>query len=269
MLLKKVDEIESLSSIYDKDWRTEDEACRSYAMNVTNSVTLYVTLPPNYPSQAPPTYQISAPELSHDEKNQISRVLEETYLENIGETVIFQWIEAVKTYLNNKSDLLENLVSLTSMQEINNDTLEYTYNIDKGKDKKEKKNLPKITHGEIVVDRKSTFQGHTACVSSVEDVKCVLSELYENKKIANATHNMYAYRILKEGGKCMLQDFEDDGESQAGKRLLQLLQIMDVTNAVVVVSRWYGGIHLGPDRFRHINNAARQVLLSSGIARQK
>lgn len=28
----------------------------------------------------------------------------------------------------------------------------------------------------------------------------------------------------------------------------------------MVVSRWYGGIQLGPDRFKHINNAARCVL---------
>jgi len=33
---------------------------------------------------------------------------------------------------------------------------------------------------------------------------------------------------------------------------------------VVVVSRWYGGIQLGPDRFKHINNAARLLLGSWG-----
>ena len=40
-------------------------------------------------------------------------------------------------------------------------------------------------------------------------------------------------------------------------------------NAVVVVSRWYGGIHLGPDRFKHINNAARQVLDANGFLGNK
>ncbi len=40
---------------------------------------------------------------------------------------------------------------------------------------------------------------------------------------------------------------------------------MDVTDAVVVVTRWYGGIQLGPDRFKHINNVARTLLISSGI----
>lgn len=31
----------------------------------------------------------------------------------------------------------------------------------------------------------------------------------------------------------------------------------------------YGGIHLGPDRFRHINNAARQVLLQAGFIKSE
>ena len=39
-----------------------------------------------------------------------------------------------------------------------------------------------------------------------------------------------------------------------------MLDILDVVDRVVVVSRWYGGVHLGPDRFKHINNAARMVL---------
>lgn len=30
---------------------------------------------------------------------------------------------------------------------------------------------------------------------------------------------------------------------------------------MVVVSRWYGGILLGPDRFKHINNCARNILV--------
>lgn len=40
---------------------------------------------------------------------------------------------------------------------------------------------------------------------------------------------------------------------------------MDADNVMVVVSRWYGGINLGPDRFKHINNVARILLLSSKL----
>lgn len=53
----------------------------------------------------------------------------------------------------------------------------------------------------------------------------VLQNLKENKKIANATHNMYAYRILKEDTQSFLQDCEDDGETHAGSRILHLLNV--------------------------------------------
>ncbi|KAH0617765.1 hypothetical protein JD844_016338 [Phrynosoma platyrhinos] len=92
-------------------------------------------------------------------------------------------------------------------------------------------------------------------------VKNVLAQLYKNKKIANATHNIYAYRIYCEDKHTFLQDCEDDGETAAGGRLLHLMQILDVHNVLVVVSRWYGGILLGPDRFKHINNCARNILV--------
>lgn len=57
-----------------------------------------------------------------------------------------------------------------------------------------------------------------------------------------------------------LQEYDDDGEDAAGGRLLHLLQILGIRNLVVIVTRWYGGIHLGPARFTHINNAARTLL---------
>jgi len=46
---------------------------------------------------------------------------------------------------------------------------------------------------------------------------------------------------------------------------LQQLLLAEVRNAVVVVSRWFGGILLGPARFGLINNTARQLLEQSGF----
>lgn len=40
---------------------------------------------------------------------------------------------------------------------------------------------------------------------------------------------------------------------------------MDVWNVIVVVSRWFGGTHLGPDRFKHINSAARDGIVKGGF----
>lgn len=132
---------------------------------------------------------------------------------------------------------------------------------------------PVIAHGESVVDRKSVFQGHCAAISRVEHVDIFLSKLKENKKIENAFHNMWAYRIDKSdpnthmAGKSasIMQDCDDDGEQAAGGRLLNLLQILNVVNVMVVVTRWYGGIQLGPARFKHINNAARDSLVKGGF----
>jgi hypothetical protein len=45
----------------------------------------------------------------------------------------------------------------------------------------------------------------------------------------------------------------------AGDKLLYMLERMDVRNTLVVVTRWYGGIQLGPDRFKHITGCAKQV----------
>ncbi|KAB0407048.1 hypothetical protein E2I00_006143 [Balaenoptera physalus] len=121
--------------------------------------------------------------------------------------------------------------------------------------------LPPIDHGIPITDRRSTFQAHLAPVVCPKQVKMVLAKLYENKKIASATHNIYAYRIYCEDKQTFLQDCEDDGETAAGGRLLHLMEILNVRNVMVVVSRWYGGILLGPDRFKHINNCARNILV--------
>lgn len=132
---------------------------------------------------------------------------------------------------------------------------------------------PEIFHGESVVDRKSVFQGHCASVQRIEHVDIFLCKLKENKKIENAFHNMWAYRIDKGdpnariAGKSasIIQDCDDDGEQAAGGRLLSLLQILNVVNVMIVVTRWYGGIQLGPARFKHINNAARDSLVKGGF----
>ena len=60
------------------------------------------------------------------------------------------------------------------------------------------------------------------------------------------------------------EDSDDDGETAAGGRLLHLLQIVNADNVMVIVTRWYGGVHLGPARFTHINNAARILLDQEG-----
>ncbi|CAB4056039.1 unnamed protein product [Lepeophtheirus salmonis] len=107
--------------------------------------------------------------------------------------------------------------------------------LNKSSTKRDEPPLPEIiTSPTIIQDRKSIFQAHYAKVSSVTDVR--------------------------------LSDCDDDdGENNAGSRILHLLDITGVENVLVIVSRWYGGVQLGPDRFKHINNAARIVLEENGL----
>jgi putative IMPACT (imprinted ancient) family translation regulator len=65
-------------------------------------------------------------------------------------------------------------------------------------------------------------------ISRLIDVRLVLAKLYENRKIAQATHNIYAYRMYNEQTKMWIQDCDDDGETHAGGRLMHLLQVLDI-----------------------------------------
>ncbi|KAF9374321.1 hypothetical protein CPC16_001376 [Podila verticillata] len=122
----------------------------------------------------------------------------------------------------------------------------------------------KIQTGAPIVDRKSVFVAHLAPITQAGEVPWMIQQLkQENKKVVKATHNIMAFRVENENGT-IAQDNDDDGETAAGSRLLHLMSILDVKNVVVVVSRWYGGIPLSADRFKHINNAARILLDECG-----
>jgi putative IMPACT (imprinted ancient) family translation regulator len=110
-------------------------------------------------------------------------------------------------------------------------------------------------------------QAHVAEVHSRDDVRAVMQQLLRNNKIARATHNISAFRIFLDSGT-VLADNDDDGEDAAGGKLAELLSLTDARNVLVVVSRWYGGIQLGPDRFRHINNVARLLLERHGYSQR-
>lgn len=67
---------------------------------------------------------------------------------------------------------------------------------------------------------------------------------------------MYAYT---EGEPPTLSS-SDGGEGGAGGRLERLLHNVTGPNVVVLVLRWYGGVELGPDRWRCISQVAKEAL---------
>lgn len=105
---------------------------------------------------------------------------------------------------------------------------------------------PEWVLSDVMTEKKSVFLGRAAPVTSLPQLQGFLDHLVAtDKKAAAATHNISAWRIRPqqesgERGETTVQDFDDDGETAAGGRLLHLMQLMDVWNVVVVVSRGMG-----------------------------
>ncbi|CAI7626105.1 unnamed protein product [Penicillium glandicola] len=133
---------------------------------------------------------------------------------------------------------------------------------------------PEWILSEVVSEKKSVFVGRVARVTCLAQAQAFIDHLTAtDRKVAAATHNISAWRIRQRKGdgegESVVQDYDDDGETAAGGRLLHVMQLMDVWNVVVVVTRWYGGIQLGPARFRLINDVGRDALVKGGFAKER
>ena len=110
---------------------------------------------------------------------------------------------------------------------------------------------PKWVTSLPITEKKSTFLARACCVKDrIQAKACIAHLLDHDRAVARASHNITAYRIRSVSTGSLAsdvtyQDCDDDGETAAGGGLLHLLQVMDVWDVLVVVSRWYGGTHLG------------------------
>ncbi|TRD13989.1 YigZ family protein [Palleronia caenipelagi] len=106
----------------------------------------------------------------------------------------------------------------------------------------------------IISDRGSKYAVSGAPCSSDCEAKALVKELCRKKKFAKATHNTWA--VLTANGPCK----NDDGEAGAGMVILRMLEREELYDHLIVVTRWFGGKHLGGDRFRHVQDAVRIYL---------
>ena len=107
----------------------------------------------------------------------------------------------------------------------------------------------------VVSDRGSKYAVSGGLVDGREAVDAFLKALKKDKKFARATHNSWAV-LLPDGTPLK----GDDGEAGAGNVILRMLEREDLTGRIIVVTRWYGGKHLGGDRFRHVQTCVRAWL---------
>jgi hypothetical protein len=127
---------------------------------------------------------------------------------------------------------------------------------------------PPWTLSDVIIELKSVFVARCAPVTSPDQAKLYLQHLLDSdKKVRSATHNITAWRIKGENGVAF-QDCDDDGETAAGGRVLHLMQLMDLWDVMVVVTRWYGGHQLGPKRFSIINTVARDAFVKGDFVKE-
>ena len=94
---------------------------------------------------------------------------------------------------------------------------------------------------EIVIE-KSRFIGQSFHVEDLEETENIIKEV--KKKYYDATHNCFAYII---GEDMSIAKASDDGEpsSTAGVPMLELLKKLNLTNTLLIATRYFGGIKLG------------------------
>ena len=113
-----------------------------------------------------------------------------------------------------------------------------------------------------VID-KSRFIAHVFPVESREEADAFLAEIREKYK--DATHNVPAMVI---GDKSQIKWASDDGEPQgtSGAPMVQMMVKEGLTNLIVVVTRYFGGIKLGTGGLvRAYTSSAKLGLEAAGV----
>ena len=122
--------------------------------------------------------------------------------------------------------------------------------------------IPASSGESELVEKRSRFLGHVRAVETEDEAKAFIAEM--KKTYYDARHNCSCY--LLRGG---VERYSDDGEPQgtAGLPMLEVFRREGVTNAVCVVTRYFGGVLLGaPGLFRAYTKSAKDALDAAGVA---
>lgn len=107
----------------------------------------------------------------------------------------------------------------------------------------------------------SVFVAHaTSAMSGAVRADLIKILMAEKPHLETADHNAWAVRTSYGNSPLKQEASFDDGESGCGKFMLQILRELDISNVVVVLTRWYGGVMLGPDRWRLMRECINDAL---------
>ena len=89
----------------------------------------------------------------------------------------------------------------------------------------------------------SKFYAFAYPVSDEEQIKQILTDI--KKKYYDAHHHCYAYKIGKEDDKKFKMNDDGEPSSSAGKPIYGQILSSELTNILIIVVRYFGGIKLG------------------------
>ncbi|KAJ8602370.1 hypothetical protein CTAYLR_004211 [Chrysophaeum taylorii] len=238
------EEAAALAAIFGSEFR---DAGGTFEVDI-GSVTLVAGLPATYPVERP-RISVRSRGVSERVRRELTDVAEAAV--RVGDVCIFDVAEAVRARLDDAAQEAP-LASTPPAR--------HSADLSRG---------ATVVDGEPLVDRRSTFQAFLAMgVTSESQLEWALGSLLERSKIKRATHNVRAFRFLDDRKNVIRADNDDDGEDGAGAKIAHLLEIFAVTDVLVVVSRWYGGVKLGPDRFKHVAKLTQRILEDNGYRRR-
>ncbi|KAG7150994.1 Protein IMPACT-A like protein [Verticillium longisporum] len=109
--------------------------------------------------------------------------------------------------------------------------------------------------------RGSSFIAHSTPFTASDVAKSVIGAFIDSQPILKtASHNFWGYRIQRPETFTSFEGADDDGETGGGQFILRLLREADTVDRLVVVSRWFGGVMLGPDRWGLIRRCVNEAL---------
>ncbi len=116
-----------------------------------------------------------------------------------------------------------------------------------------------------IIEKKSKFIGHAMPVSSENEALEYIEGI--KKKHYNASHNVFAYTI----GHNDYCRYSDDGEPSgtAGMPILNILKSENIRNALIVVTRYFGGTLLGTGGLLRAYQSAAKSALNSAVIIEK
>ena len=118
-----------------------------------------------------------------------------------------------------------------------------------------------------LIEKKSVFIANLYYVETEEDANLLIKQI--EKKYYDAKHHCFAYRLQNNGD--IIERFSDNGEPSgtAGMPILGILRGKELTNVLVVVTRYFGGILLGTGGLvRAYADSAKQVLEEINIVKK-